>query len=88
MGAFEKITVSVPSETAAAMRQSVADGHYVTESDIVGAALADWTRSCEKAKAQSEWLREQLAEADEGPFYSEEEAFAMLEADDVERQAR
>ena len=79
MGGFERITVSVSSELAAALRQSVADGQYVTESEIVRDALDEWARSRTKARARLERLREELAKADEGPWYSEEEAFGQLE---------
>lgn len=80
MGAFEKITVSVSSETATAMRESVADGRYLTESEIVRHALEDWKRSHDRVKAKTEWLRKELARADKGPFYSDEEVTALLEA--------
>ena len=79
MGAYETITISVPSEMAAALRESVDDGQYLTEGEIVRDALDDWVRSRAKAKATLRQLREDLAKADNGPFYSDTEVSARLE---------
>ena len=80
MGAFEKITVSVPVEMAAALRQSVEDGQYVTESDIVRDALNEWRRVRERRDAKLRWVRDALEKADKGPWLSEDEVFRRLEA--------
>jgi antitoxin ParD1/3/4 len=86
MGAFEKITISIPSEMAAALRESVEDGQYLTEGEIVRNALDDWVRSRVRAKARLQRLREELVKADEGPWYSEEEVSARLEASFAARE--
>ena len=80
MGAFERITVSVPVEMAAALRQSVEDGQYVTESDIVRDALDEWQRVRERRDAKIASVREALEKAQQGPWMTEEEAFARIEA--------
>lgn len=79
MGAFEKITVSVRAEMAAALRQSVEEGRYLTESEIVRDALDDWARARADEQAKIQKLRDALVKADQGPWFSEEEAFAELE---------
>lgn len=87
LGAFEKITISVPAEMAAALRQSVEDGHYVTESEIVRDALGDWARTRAAEHAKLDKLRTALVEADKGSWFSEDEAFALVE-DTIARHER
>ena len=78
MGAFQKITISVSDDAADVMRRSIESGQYVTESEIVRDALNDWVKAREREQAKAQWLRDKLAKADEGPWFSEDEAFAQV----------
>lgn len=44
MPAIERMTITMPTELAETLRQSVADGKYASDSEIVREALGDWTR--------------------------------------------
>lgn len=39
----ERLTITLPAEMAAVVREAVAEGDYVSASDVVRAALSDWT---------------------------------------------
>ena len=43
MAEFEQFTIALPVETAAVVRRAVAEGDYVSTSDVVHAALREWT---------------------------------------------
>lgn len=42
MGIVEKVTVSLPRETAEFLRSEVENGSYASPSDIVGEAVQEW----------------------------------------------
>lgn len=77
MGASERITVAVPTEMADALRQSVKDGEYASEGEIIRDALNDWALARKNDDAELERLRE----ADEsGPSIPAEEVWSEIEA--------
>ena len=81
MGAYEKITVALPAELAAELRQSVDDGQYITQSDIVHEALRDWSRLQQAEKRKVERLRQLIDEGDRsGPSIPAEQVYAELRA--------
>jgi antitoxin ParD1/3/4 len=45
MSATESLTVTLPAEVAARVKDVVAAGEYDSPSDVVAAALRDWTRT-------------------------------------------
>lgn len=87
MDAFEKITISVPTEMATALRHSIEDGDYLTESEIVRDPLDDWARARAAERAKIGEVRDALVRADQGPWFSEDEAFAAIE-DPIARHDR
>lgn len=81
MGAIERITVAVPTGMADALRQSVKDGEYASEGEIIRDALNDWALARKNDDAELERLREAVREADEsGPSIPAEEVWAEIEA--------
>jgi len=42
MAEIERITATLPSEMAAALKDAVADGEYASSSEVVREALRDW----------------------------------------------
>jgi Arc/MetJ-type ribon-helix-helix transcriptional regulator len=42
MGKLERITVGLPAEQMALLRQAVQTGHYETEDDVIAEALLEW----------------------------------------------
>lgn len=44
MPAIKQMTITMPTDLAETLRQSVADGKYASDSEIVREALGDWTR--------------------------------------------
>ncbi len=45
MSAIERMTITMPAEMAAALRQTVAGGEYASTSEIVREALREWARA-------------------------------------------
>ena len=44
MSAVERISVTLPAEMAAALRQTVEGGQYASASEVVREALREWSR--------------------------------------------
>jgi antitoxin ParD1/3/4 len=44
MSAAEKISIALPSEMVALVRDAVATGEYASSSEVIRDALRDWTR--------------------------------------------
>ena len=88
MGAFERITVKLPSETAEVLRRSVADGEFGSTSEIIDLALRDWVRAQGSDKLQLQRLRLIIAEGDDsGPSIPAGKAFAQVRARIVAKMA-
>jgi len=66
MGKLERITVTMPEEMAAKLREAVESGKYATTSEIVREALRGWNEHQERQQAALEKLRGLIDEADEG----------------------
>lgn len=75
------ITVSLPPEMAAMVRQKVEEGGYSSVSEIVREALRDWSRKQSAERQELHELRALLKEAiDSGPGESGTTVFARLRA--------
>lgn len=78
MGKLERITVTMPEEMAAKLREAVESGKYATTSEIVREALRGWNEHQERQQAALEKLRELIDEGLQGPSLPAEEVFADL----------
>lgn len=81
MGAFERITVALPTEVATELAQSIEAGEYASEGEIVRDALCDWSRARAEGQARLDRLRQLIEEGDDsGPSIPAEEVYAELYA--------
>jgi antitoxin ParD1/3/4 len=81
MPSVEKISIALPPEMVAQVRQAVATGEYASSSEVVRDALRDWTR---KRQLQQNGLAElrqlwQQARADKTPGVPANEVLDRLE---------
>ncbi len=81
MPGVERITITMPSELAETLRQTVAGGEYASTSEVVREALRDWARARDAERRDLEALRAAIkAGLDSGPGLPAEEVFAELRA--------
>jgi len=81
MPTVEKISIALPPEMAALLRQAVATGEYASSSEVVRDALRDWTH---KRQLQQNGIAElrtlwQRAREKNGPYVPAEEVMKRLE---------
>ncbi|QZH75668.1 MAG: type II toxin-antitoxin system ParD family antitoxin [Erythrobacter sp.] len=62
MSKLERMTVTLPEEMAAKLREAVANGEYVTTSEIVREALREWSDLQERRLASLTHLRAMVQE--------------------------
>ena len=80
MAELERITVAMPAEMVAILRNTVEEGTYASTSEIIREALRDWTRKQEYQQRDREELREAIRVGlESGPGIPAEEVFAELE---------
>jgi antitoxin ParD1/3/4 len=77
----EKISIALPPEMAAQLRQAVATGEYASSSEVVRDALRDWTHKRQLQQNGIAELRQlwQQARADKSPGLDPDEVFDELE---------
>jgi antitoxin ParD1/3/4 len=78
----EKISIALPAEMVAALRQAVETGEYASSSEVVRDALRDWTQKRSKRQQQSiDELRQlwQQATEDKSPSVSAKGVLTRLE---------
>ncbi len=81
MPSAERITITMPSDMAETLRQTVAGGEYASTSEVVREALRDWTRNRDTERHELEILRDAIkAGLDSGPGIPADEVFAELQA--------
>ena len=81
MSAIERMTITMPAEMAATLRQTVAGGEYASTIEVVREALREWTRARDIERRDLESLREAIqAGLNSGPGIPAEEVFAELRA--------
>ncbi|GBR06878.1 ribbon-helix-helix domain-containing protein [Acetobacter oeni] len=79
MSTIERITITVPSEMAATLRQSVDGGEYASTSEVVREALREWMRRRDTDRRDLDTLREAIRMGDEsGSSIPAETVFAEL----------
>lgn len=81
MPAIERLTITMPSDMAEILRQTVAGGEYASTSEVVREALRDWTRHRDAERRDLEMLRAAIrAGLDSGPGIPADQVFAELRA--------
>lgn len=65
MANIERMTVTMPAEMAAILRQTVAGGEYASTSEVVREALREWVRSRDQDQRDLQTLRQAIREGDE-----------------------
>lgn len=93
MGAFEQITVALPTQMAAEQAQSVEADEYASKGEIVRDALCDWFRARAGEQAKLDRLRRLIDEGDDsGPSIPADEIhaelYAIIDACERERRSR
>lgn len=81
MPAVERMTITMPTELAETLRQTVAGGEYASTSEVVREALRDWTRSRDAERRDLEALRAAIKIGlESGPAVPADQVFAELRA--------
>ncbi len=77
----EKISIALPPEMVASLRQAVTDGEYSSSSEVVREALRDWNHKRQLQQSGIAALRHmwQVARADKSPGQDPDEVFDELE---------
>lgn len=65
MSNIERMTVTMPAEMAATLRQTVAGGEYASTSEVVREALRESVRSRDQDQRDLQTLRQAIREGDE-----------------------
>lgn len=79
MSTIERMTITVPSEMAAILRQSVDGGEYASTSEVVREALREWMRRRDTDRRDLDAMREAIRLGDEsGSSIPAETVFAEL----------
>jgi antitoxin ParD1/3/4 len=81
MSSVEKISIALPPEMVAQLRQAVETGEYASSSEVVRDALRDWTRKRQLQQNGIAELRQlwQQARADKTPGVSANKVLNQLE---------
>ncbi len=81
MSTVEKISIALPPEMAAQLRQAVATGEYASSSEVVRDALRDWTHKRQLQQNGIAELREmwQAARKKNGPYVPADEVMNRLD---------
>jgi antitoxin ParD1/3/4 len=79
MSTIERISITLPAEMAANLRQTVERGQYASASEIIREALREWTRRRDDELRDLAALREAVKIGDEsGPSIPADKVFAEL----------
>ncbi len=78
---IEKISIALPPEMVASLRQAVSGGEYSSSSEVVREALRDWNHKRQLQQNGIAELRQlwQEARADKSPGLDPDEVFDELE---------
>jgi antitoxin ParD1/3/4 len=79
MAAIERISITLPTEMAATLRQTVEGGQYASTSEIIREALREWSRRRDQELNDLQALREAVKIGDEsGPSIPAAEVLTEL----------
>ena len=88
MATIERISITLPTEMAAGLRQTVEAGQYASTSEIVREALREWARKRDDELRDLEALRQAVKIGDDsGVGIPAEEVFAELRRMIADRRA-
>jgi antitoxin ParD1/3/4 len=81
MTTVEKISIALPPQMAAQLREAVATGEYASSSEVVRDALRDWTHKRQLQQNGIAELRQlwQQAREKNGPYVPADEVITRLE---------
>lgn len=81
MSSVEKISIALPPEMVAQLRQAVETGEYASSSEVIRDALRDWTHKRQLQQNGIAELRQlwQQARADKSPGLDPDDVFDKLE---------
>jgi antitoxin ParD1/3/4 len=81
MPTVDKISIALPPEMVAQVRQAVATGEYASSSEVVRDALRDWTHKRQLQQNGISELRQlwQAAREKNGPYVPADEVMKRLE---------
>jgi antitoxin ParD1/3/4 len=81
MTTVEKISIALPPQMAAQLREAVATGEYASSSEVVRDALRDWTHKRQLQQNGIAELRQlwQQAREKNGPYVPADEVMTRLE---------
>lgn len=89
MSTIERMTVTMPAEMAATLRQTVAGGEYASTSEVVREALRAWMRSRDADQRDLAALRQAISDGDNsGAGIPAADVFAELRQIIADRRAR
>lgn len=89
MGAIERLTITVPAEMAATLRETVEGGGYASTSEVIREAVRDWTKARDADRRELDELRALIREGMEsGPSIPADQVFAELRAKIIARRDR
>lgn len=81
MPTAERMTITMPTDMAETLRQTVAGGEYASTSEVVREALREWTRSRDAERRDLEMLRAAIRTGlNSGPGIPADQVFAELRA--------
>ena len=79
MAGVERLSITLPAEMAASLRQTVEGGQYASTSEVIREALREWRHRRDQELRDLEALRQAVKIGDEsGPGIPAEEVFAEL----------
>jgi antitoxin ParD1/3/4 len=79
MSTIERMSITLPAEMAAGLRQTVEGGQYASASEIIREALREWSRRRDHELRDLQALRDAVRMGDEsGPGVPATEVFAEL----------
>ena len=79
MSAVERLSITLPAEMAATLRQTVEGGQYASTSEVIREALREWSRKRDEDRRDLDSLREAIRIGDEsGPSVLADDVFAEL----------
>ena len=88
MAAVERLSITLPAEIAAPLRQTVDGGQYASTSEIIREALREWARKRDDDRRDLDALREAVRLGDDsGPGIPADEVFAELRQMIAKRRA-
>jgi len=65
MATVERLSITLPAEMAARLRQTVEGGQYASTSEVIREALREWTRKRDEDRRDLDALREAVMIGDD-----------------------